>query len=203
MARGSFLLSFALSGCNCGGGAPLCDVDEYDGGRDVEDHLTRCPGEAYYFDWSIDGEHGTTECGEAYGYGSTSTEFGDSKPQSTVLLGGIALEAPHPLCGGSEFWFANIELVTGARGSVASVRSYSDQEPSVWVRTQAAIEGVCGGEEALTMSGSWHVLDGGTWGDVVTVEFRDLVFQTYHGADIQISYYYWRGRLPDPPIRYP
>lgn len=167
----------------------------------------RCPGEAYYYEWVIDGERGFTECGVATGQGSTSAAFGDSIPRSTHILSGIAVsDPPHPLCGGTEFWFANMDLVTGGSGLIAPDRNYTDQESSVWARTQAAFGVDCYddlSDNAVPISGSWHVVEGGGWGDVVTVEVRDLLFEPGNGLDVEIPYYFWRGRLTDSPIRYP
>jgi hypothetical protein len=58
-----------------------------------------------------------------------------------------------------------------------------------------------GSEQRAATAGSWRVLRGGSWGDVVDIEAEDLTFEAFDGHAIEVPYARWRVSLGSTPVR--
>lgn len=127
--------------------------------------------------------------------------------------------APLPLCGYyPEVVFNNVPLVTGASGTLSpEVRPRDATWYTAWVSLAVSVDrpdlisaggepSTCeavGGVVVPLLSGTYHVVQGGTYGEEVVVEVRDVVVDAPEGHDIRIDLARWRLRLSDPPQRIP
>jgi len=198
----------------CGGASHTPDAAPPDAGGPV------CEGDGWQvMDWVVDGESGRTPCMPAYGVGAVSGGHTDGAEPLAYWIGPAltsesdpAFLARPPLC---EVGLAiyNIELPDGARGDELAAARPHDARPAFIVLGEI----VHGGAELCLVqvppdgaregwpatAGTWRVLQGGSWGDVVDIEAEGLTFDPVDGHTIEVPYARWRVALPVEPIRYP
>ncbi|MCC7541798.1 MAG: hypothetical protein IT379_36605 [Deltaproteobacteria bacterium] len=185
-------------------------------GEDIPPRPEACQSDLFgYHRWTrngVSGEYCSSEVGIAVS-GSPPTQIG--------LLGasfGCDLVPPYFAVGLS---FYNIPLESGRSGrlvggDVRGSRRYPTQFGSsrtgrhaeVLVRVDLPDGFTCpSGEDDVRYSidGTYHVIRGGSPGDVVDVEVHDVRFLPVDGDDFRLDWVYWRGRVrelenPDPPL---
>lgn len=174
-----------------------------------------CAGETFEYRWTFDGAIGESGCLIPRAIGHTANESaGGSLAALEIQLLYLAPpeippRPPIPFCG-FEAIFDNTPFVNGSTGSVSSDRwaiGGDGQLPNTFIRqrTASTLE-LCrmGGEAfAVPTGGTWHVIQGGTLGEIIEVEFRDVSFEPVDGHELTYDYIRWRVRLPDSLMAYP
>ena len=212
------ILVIAALGLLTGSGTLACSAIVPPDGGTMDGSVPSCAGDAYtQFDWNVDGVVGQTPCVHAYGTGWISGTTSNVEPLS-YIVGPDGSPESHPpleslpsapLCLAAVYIY-NIPLRTGATGGMAADRPY-DARPA-FVATADFVDG--GGANCYTLEpvgrqnlhatgGTWTVLQGGSWGDVVDIEARDVTFEPFLGHAVQIPYVRWRVMMVAEPVRYP
>ncbi len=153
-------------------------------------------------------------CHSTYVYGSTAnTTGGVGFPVTDILITPFQnVGLPRPLCSfGFEVY--NLMPRSGDTGPLGNSMNWRNRQPlvvvfgSYWNQPDAecAVEaGVTPDVSALySQSGTYHVVRGGTWGDDVEIELRDVRLGLVFGREFSLPFIRFRGRLPTDIIRYP
>ncbi len=99
---------------------------------------------------------------------------------------------------GASFHLLDIPLETGRNGA------FRPDGPPVLTQPGAFVEASYGpgdlsNRPLLPISGTWHVLRGGAWGDLVEVEIRNVRFPIIEGHTLEIRRLHWTVRISGSP----
>jgi hypothetical protein len=175
-----------------------------------------CPGlEWGRYEWVVDGVTGSSGCFPCFAGGWTNARPGPSVPATRVDIGGpgglaVPVFMAFPYCVTS-LETANVEFRTGETGSVTPSVDIEGRGVAFNVRTstnQTLGPDRCsmGGDPfgyPVPSGGRWTVLQGGSWGDIVDVEIRDVTFEVFEGHALVIPYGRWVVELPADPPEFP
>jgi hypothetical protein len=205
-------------GLFAGGGVAACAASAPVDAGITDGAVPLCMGDDWTsFDWIVDSVAGRTPCVHAYGTGWISSARPSVEPLA-YIIGPDGTPEVHPpleilpqppLCLAAAYVY-NTALRTGATGGMAADQPY-DSRPA-FVVTADFVDGggancytrdIVGREGRHATGGTWTVLQGGSWGDVVDIEARDVTFEPFLGHTVAIPYVRWRVRLTDAPLAYP
>jgi len=193
--------------------------DREDAGADASEPTCTDPDGYLVQHYVFDGEPGSTGCVQA---GSSSLTRRDSVNRNAPALemhfgyrdepGRDPAETrglPRPLCGAA-LVFENTTVDSGASGELVDLETLPDSgyvaRVGVLVGYDTTPEdGACNpgnDRAAVRPGGTWRVLTGGTFGDIVEVEARDVHVEDAGGHTVTFERMYWRVRLGGP-IEYP
>lgn len=217
-------LAVLLSACSCGARSGVVISDASAGldseVRDAALRLDSEPADAAapecahmeeYFlaDWSVDGAAGTSGCVAAQGiqHFPTGPLCVDAPPLTINFFsidGDRGLPRPELTCAMAAGVF-NLELETGGTGLVQQGvlgPSPCDLEYFGFVLNLGSeAECASGGRESARVSGgTYGVLQGGSVGDVVEVELRDITFEPIAGHIVVFHRVLYHVRLYDPAV---
>jgi len=194
---GALALLFVFSGC---GAAPA-----------PSDGPTECAIPDYFLhEWVLDGVRGSTGCIAATGTGITRSAT--APPNTWMVFGfenrdvtGSGLPLPELFCG-VDLQFFDIIPETGGSGELVDASAI--RLPCVVADLAHDLPGEhdsCappgGATLGTLLSGTWHVIRGGTWGDRVEVEARDVRFTPVEGHDLTFERMYWNVSVSEPSVR--
>jgi hypothetical protein len=169
-----------------------------------------CRGEgwAYYQD-RVDGvARAARVCvtGTVTMFGSTTRPPWDGERWLWIRFGVASAEGNSPpFCGGALLSFSNVVLRTGLSGNVTSGPDWNVRSSEPVVQASITVAGAgatcpAGDQFGRVTGGTWHVIQGGTWDEVVEVEARDVTVAPVAGHSLRIVRMRFRMRLPSMPV---
>lgn len=158
-----------------------------------------CEGATGYVRWRGGSERGTTRCVPSSTNGSIGPSPRDGFPEIEYFIGLDSRQDGGSLCG-LGFQIFNYELEVGVSATVNPEFLRTDSLPIVLSDAYFAspiyhCEVPRDFEQVLASSGVWTVLQGGTWGDTVEMEARDLRYLLEDGTEYVIEYVFIRATL--------
>lgn len=165
--------------------------------------------EGMLIEWTLDGTSGSA-CWDETSSGAVIDEsraivgmvteeqnFGIGGTSGEPLIGSV------PPCAYNAILVWETGLSDGASGSVTTTDSvHADGVSEVLFRP--AFEDASGTDcvpRLTPTGGTWRVWEGGTWGEPLLLELRDLTYPSVDGHTLTVRRVLWRGTITPTPVR--